>query len=77
VNPGIARCRDGRVDQAALPHAIELIAWAVRVADMSATVALPRRFASLVATSTAVALPFAYIGALLCQNRALRPRPWW
>jgi 4-hydroxybenzoate polyprenyltransferase len=37
---------------------------------MSATVALPRRFASLVKIEhTVFALPFAYIGALLCQNR--------
>ena len=37
---------------------------------MSATVALPRRFASLVKIEhTVFALPFAYIGALLCMNR--------
>ena len=37
---------------------------------MSATVALPRRFASLVKIEhTVFALPFAYIGALLCVRR--------
>jgi 4-hydroxybenzoate polyprenyltransferase len=36
---------------------------------MSTTVALPRRFASLVKIEhTVFALPFAYIGALLCRN---------
>ena len=36
---------------------------------MTATVALPRRFASLVKIEhTVFALPFAYIGALLCVN---------
>src|SRR5216110_903636 len=37
---------------------------------MSTTVALPRRFASLVKIEhTVFALPFAYIGALLCVHR--------
>jgi 4-hydroxybenzoate polyprenyltransferase len=37
---------------------------------MSTTVALPRRFASLVKVEhTVFALPFAYIGALLCVHR--------
>src|SRR5690242_21636592 len=36
---------------------------------MSSAVALPRRFASLVKIEhTVFALPFAYIGALLCRN---------
>src|SRR5437667_8871245 len=37
---------------------------------MSTTVALPRRFASLVKIEhTVFALPFAYVGALLCVRR--------
>ena len=66
-------CRDGfALIKPALSHAVELIAGgrSRAPADMSATVALPRRFASLVKIEhTVFALPFAYIGALLCLNR--------
>ena len=78
--PGLARRLPRRVRGAASrrsPHALELLAGEAdrAPADMSATVALPRRFASLVKIEhTVFALPFAYVGAFLCRRRACRPR---